>query len=454
MNKDVAYIMRLGCLLAILLLVVSRQVKAEVTGADEALSYQTISQKYANYPQMRAFKRRLELISDVRKDIEQSFTQQRQQALDNLLDDTLGTDLSLSPVGQTSKLEIKISAVDLLKKYSKQFSTSLEADAFAEDEQALLLKEYSRQIRKVSDQVAQRAQSVAAANPDQAMRVMALSLVLPLLHVPDEYWQAKDLEGLPGWVQESINLVQLEDFALRAHRPMTAYVFASESANGAKSDSEKRELKAYLEETGDRLLREERYDDAIQCFEILKGYALNNGNKHIACEIIFRKAQIYDDIGRFDDAIGAIKELLGFDFDKNAYGKAAALHLKYLCNEEKFTEVLNYSSSYQKDKRAEEYMPQILYITWMASRLSGANDLAILNRKKFIALFPDHILAAEIYFALAIDSLVKGDHDECLRVLEFIVYKFPEYRLIKKVRGIQKNIKKNEKSESNIINGN
>ncbi len=441
MNKDVAYIMRLGCLLAILLLVVSRQVEAEVTGADEALSYQTISRKYANHPQMQAFKRRLELINDVKKDIEQSFTQQRQQALDNLLDDTLGTDLSLAPVSQSSKLEIKISAVDLLKKYSKQFSTSLEADAFAEDEQTVLLKEYSRQIRKVSDQVAQRAQSVAAANPDQAMRVMALSLVLPLLHVPDEYWQVKDLEGLPGWVQESINLVRLEDFALRAHRPMTAYVFASESFS-TTNESETRDLKTYLEEAGGRLLREERYDDAIQCFEVAKADALKRDDYEYVNETIFREAQILDDIGRHEDAVAMIQPLLTHETKGNTFGKAAMLHLKYLYSGKNYGQVLNASVKYQEDERSQNYLPQILYITWVAARLGNAQTLADVTRKKFVKTFPDHILAADMYFSQAMNSLARSDYQDCQRIIEYIIYKYPNSRLIKRVKEIKERITK------------
>ena len=350
--------------------------------------------------------------------------------------------MSLAPLSQSSQIEIKISAVDLLKKYSKQFTESLDADAFAEDEQAVLLNEYSLQIRKVSDQVAQRAQSVAAANPDQAMRVMALSLVLPLLHVPDEYWQAKDLEGLPGWVQESINLIQLEDFALRAHRPMTAYVFASKSVNGTTADFQKRDIKTYLEGTGDRLLREERYDDAIECFEVAKAAALKRNDHEYVSETIFREAQILDDIGRHEDAVAMIQSLLTPETQGNTFGKAAMLHLKYLYSDKNYGQVLDASIKYQEDERTQNYLPQILYITWVAARLGNTETLAEVTRKQFVKTFPDHILAADMYFSQAMNSLARSDYQDCQRIIEYIIYKYPNSRLIKRVKEIKERITK------------
>lgn len=424
---------------------------AEVASGQSHPPYMDLATRHRDRPELQAFQDRLRLIDEVRKDLEAAFEQRRVEALDHLLDDVMDLpDVTAREVVQRdADAPVREDAVSLLRRYGHRFAEPLPASGFSADERAAVREQYNLAIGRAGDFIADKGRSVAAAKPEEAMHAMALSLVLPLLHTPDEAWADADVERLPAWVREALNLRELEDFALRVHRPLTAYVFAEHARRLDAGAAEASDVKTYLESTADRLLRSDRFDEALAALRAHLGVAEGASDADTVTASRFRIAQVLDDLGRSEEAAVEIARVLEApEVEPNNWGKAAMLRLKYLYGAGQHDAVIEESERYHGDDRAADYLPQVLYVTWVSARQGDRPQAAEQAKKLFVSKFPDHVLGADVYFAEAMESLARSDYDEAARVLEYIRYRYPQSRLIKRVEEIEKRLAQGPASAS------
>ncbi|MEO1236723.1 MAG: hypothetical protein AAFX76_08045 [Planctomycetota bacterium] len=449
---------------------------------------------------VRAFRQRLVLVDQVVGDLNQGFERQRSAALMDLLDDTLapgsnrgnpgtspgtsGVDLGVLagppaldggpqpvPAAGTahdsgSGLDTTLTADQLLVRYQPAFAQPLSTGGLTTEELDMMRRLYDHRLRRAGDRIAERGRAAAAAHPEDAAKAIAFSLVVPLLHVPDADWNAGQVSQLPAWLRQPELLTQLEETALRLHRPLTAWSFARAVAEDtpAGSESGRGEANAadYLRETSARLLRSDRYDDAVACLRGLLGQ-LSDRDAVEAVETRFKLAEVLADIGEPAEAAETLRPLIGgLTSDGSATsqraattsgvsgtsgvswggggGKAVMMSLKYLYEAEDFEGLFALSDRYRDDEAVGGFRPQVLYITWVAARRTDRPHLAKTVRQSFLGGYAAHPLAADIYFAEAMEALARSDYDEAQRLLEYVVYRYPESRLIPRVEEIRKRL--------------
>lgn len=397
------------------------------SGTGQTVDVEALKERHQDSPSLASFESRMELVNQLGQDILAAFEAHRSSALQDLLVDVVG---GPAPVAQPVDVPAAPTATQLIRQYARQFESPIAVGDLSEEERKDFSSAYTAAVAAVIERVAERGKSVAAADPEQAMHAMALSLVLPLLHVPDAAWTAEDVQSLPEWVLAEANLAELEDFALRAHRPLTAYVLAVE-AGGEWEDRTQ-----YLRETSDRLLRLSRFDEAVRCLGSASELTQMRGELDPWAEVVMEEAQVLSDIGRPADAAEVMRPLLEVD-SPEVFGRAAMLRLKYLHEAGDYPGVLSESPAYQKREAGGQYLPQILYITWVAARRDGSEAMAERAKNSFLEFYPDHALAADFYFADAVEALGRSDYDEASRILEYVAYRFPESRLTSRVEQLR-----------------
>ena len=110
--------------------------------------------------------------------------------------------------------------------------------------------------------------------------------------------------------------------------------------------------------------------------------------------------------------------------------------MKYLSKAGRFATVIQDAPKYHMDQRCKAQLPQILHIAWVAHRRESQPVPARRLQQSFLERFSDHPLAAEMYFASAMEALEGSDYDGALRLLKVVERRYPESRLIRKVKRI------------------
>ena len=156
--------------------------------------------------------------------------------------------------------------------------------------------------------------------------------------------------------------------------------------------------------------------------------------------IRFRLAEVLADTekpGEAAEMLEPILKLEGGGSEDGDFGRAVMLSLKYRYEQEDYAALFALNDQYRDDKRVGAYRLQALYITWVAARRSDRPHLAKAVREAFLGDYAGHPLAADIYFAEAMEALARSDYDEAQRLLEYIAYRYPDSRLIARVQEIQ-----------------
>jgi len=391
---------------------------------------------------VRSFAQRLALVDEVQSQLNLGFEHQRTVVLNDLLDQTLGG--SAPAVTAMAPADSGVSAEQLLRTYEARFAQGLTDEGIDDDALVRLGAFYGLYIQQAGSRIAERGGSVAAANPSDASRAVAYSLVFPFLHVPDADWSDADVRGLAEWLQQPATLLQLEDTSLRLGRPRTAWAFAKVAAEAQAGETRKEHVASdvmmYLQDTADRMLRADRFKEAINCLAGKLDECLRRDLRSEEVATRFRLAEVTADTGQPGDAAEILEPLLAEHSTAEAFGRAAMLRLKYLYEAESYEALFASSDLYLPDDRIGGYRPQGLYITWVAARRNDRPHLAESMKKEFQSKFAAHPLAADMYFAEAMEALARSDYDEAERLLEYIAYRYPESRLIQRVAEIQKRL--------------
>jgi outer membrane protein assembly factor BamD (BamD/ComL family) len=74
-----------------------------------------------------------------------------------------------------------------------------------------------------------------------------------------------------------------------------------------------------------------------------------------------------------------------------------------------YAEIIHECDSMDADANYRSLRPQVLYMRWAANRALGCNQQAFQAQQSFLALFPEHPLAADMHYERAMDALAQND---------------------------------------------
>ena len=396
--------------------------------------YDRIIAAYADDPILLAFRERLELIDRLAAELVNSFESSEEASFDDVLDGML--DVEELPLAETEQ-DQNVTALEIYSEFSNQFVSNLQPPAVSHEELQLLRQYYDKSARAVAQYIAEHGRLIAKVDDEAAERMVQLYLVVPFLHHPDGRWSGKQIGQIPAWMQQPRYLTSMEMFALRVLRPHSAYQFARFLRDQNSDAGEPVTYLDYLVSTSERMLEAQDMHAAFHCLRVAIDQADNQNKKELVIDLRIKYAKILSDVGHAKLAAEAVKPSLIEPAEATTYGKFAMLRLKYLYKAKQFDQIAKEQGPYQADERCRPYLPQILYIAWASCRHADPNDQAEKLRQAFLKRFPEHALAAKVYFATALSALSATDYEEASRLLEIIEYRFPKSKLIAKVKDIQ-----------------
>lgn len=331
-------------------------------------------------------------------------------------------------------------ALELYMEFADRLSAGLPSGSVGQKRLSFLRKYCNAALDCAVEYVRRRTEIAAAADENARREVLELSVVLPFLKVPDEKWSSKNIEALPKWANRPEDRKLWEEFALSVRRPLTALQFAQYGES--KPWNADKALRYYVVRA--RLLteRSSQYSAGIQCFRASIDVAESNGRDDSAMSIRQELAKTFHQIGHPRLAAATVKEAMDLHPESSSWGKAAMLRLRYLYEAGEHVTIINEGPNYQTDVRCAKYHPQVIYVLWVTHRRANKPEAAEKLQRTFLEKFPEHTLAADMYFASAMKALAAGDYDEALRLLEVIEYRYPSSRIVKKARQIQSRLTK------------
>jgi tetratricopeptide (TPR) repeat protein len=191
------------------------------------------------------------------------------------------------------------------------------------------------------------------------------------------------------------------------------------------------------------MITDREYHAGIHCLKVGIELAEQEKREEQAIDLHLQLADVLNNAGHAPLAAEEIKQTLDKYVKSSEYGKVATLRLKYLYEAGQFDKILEEAPTYQADERCKPYLPQIIYISWVAHRRENKLAEADKLQKDFLEKFPEHPLAADLYFAAAMTALAKSDYEEASRLLEIIQYRYPKSKIIDKAKQIQERLKQN-----------
>lgn len=397
--------------------------------------FDSLVAEHPDDPAMALFKERLALIDEVAIPILERFQYARKRSLDTLLDDLVPQpENAAGAPGPAAAM----SGAEIIAEYEEAFRAGLRAPAVNEKDMAVLKAYYDVSAKAAGRFVAEQGRFIEAVDRAGATDILQLCLVVPLLHIDDAQWSQQTIADMPSWMTMPTNLAILEDFALQLCRPQTAYQF--KTAQCAQAKRQEPTYGIYLLDAGEKKIGSREFYAGIHCLKTGLAVAESGGDAQTTISLRFRLAEIYRDSGHALLAAEQIKTLMDTHPDSDQWGRAAMLRLKYLYEASQFEKVVVEFKPILSNPAAKGYLPQVMYIGWVACR--RINDMTAADKVQadFLKQFPKHPLAADMYFASAMTSLAASDYEEASRLLEIVEYRFPNSRLQAKVKQIRERL--------------
>jgi len=286
-----------------------------------------------------------------------------------------------------------------------------------------------------------RARQLVEAGDAQHGEVIALCLVIPFLCTKDESWTAASTDMLPEWIKQADHLDHAEWFALRAERPLTAYALSASKITA--SGSVIAPLVSYLTAASRRLVRAGEFAGGIGCLRAGVSTFERRGAFREAAALRFQLVEVFEQMGQAVVAAKEMKEVLDGPYEDEDWSKAAVLRLKLLFRTLEYDKVVKEADMYIATLRAEAALPSLCYVKWLALVRIGETQGALETRTVFLERFPEHPLAADIHFAIAMEDLSTGEYDAALARLEGIIEYFPQARSASRSKEIIERLSEN-----------
>lgn len=404
-------------------------------------AFDRIVARHAAAPEIQAFTGRLAIIDRLARQMVASFEATRATALAGLIDDLLEADPAPPEPAPPTPVP---SALQIFQEHQGTFEEALPRPALDDEALAALRGYYDASVNAAARYIAERGRAVAAASERSRIEVAELCVVVPLLHHTDEQWSAAQVRRLPSWLHQPAHLRTLEHFALRVHRPLTAWHLARGAAAGGPTD-----CVAYLMGAADRMVEANEAHAALGCLRAAVVAADAVSQPGAGRQARRRLADLYSRAGHPRLAAAEMQTLLD-EVDRSAAappdpapagadarGRIALLRLEYLFAAGDFEAVRAEAPIHLADPRCAAYVPQLLFISWATHRRLGEQAQADAVRRRFLDRFPGHDLAVDFYYARARNALRERRYDEADRLLEIVEHRFPGSRHETRVRDMR-----------------
>ncbi len=441
----------LGALLSHMLLVSTGSVWAIVPserGLAPSLEdeFQEVIHRHDDAPEIKSFLDRLAMVDEVARHIDVRLDAIRRRAAEDLMREVVRLPGKGGKVPEEPPSGM-LCALEIIAKYSPAFAEALQVLPFSEQELCLLRQYYAAAVKSAADRIIDQGGAIVAEDLGSKQEVLTLCLVIPLLHTPDECWSQNDIETLATWMRQPETLQICEDFALSAGRPFTAYQFALHRQRLSGNDGEEPSYAEYVIKAAERLEAIQELTTAITCVKIAIEAVAKEGLGNRLADLRIKLAELYSLAGH--PALGAAecKQVLESETDLYQRGYLLFLRAKYLYDAKLYETIVHEYAHYQFDSTDATYVPETLYIIWVAHRKADSRDRADELKANFLKRFPDSILAADMYFSDAMSAMAHGKYDEAVRLLEIIEQRFPGSRILDKAKGIKVRLQRNRKRE-------
>jgi hypothetical protein len=304
--------------------------------------------------------------------------------------------------------------------------------------QELLEKYFQAYCRGTNQGIVAYSQPISTSTPDEANEVARLTLVFSWLAYPDDAWTSEISAALGTRVKKTDVNQMLEDLALRGNRPKMAYSLANllKPANANKPDSN--DYSIYLAAASDQMLRSQNVDMAMTYLR--QAMELAKSDEERTNQLTFRLAEVLADTDNTKEALALLDQILERSSSAGIFGRAAVMRLKNLYSLSEFQKMESDAKKYQQDPRCADYLAQILYMGWVASKQVDKAANEAVWRQAFMEKFPDNVLGADLVFSAAMQALAASRYDEAHRLLAYIEYRYPKSKIVPKVREISKRL--------------
>jgi hypothetical protein len=374
-------------------------------------------------------------------------TQRKLAAMDGAADAVLGDlavhhsaflNQSLARIGASDdagdQSQRLIGAAGIVDRYGLAFAYADAVTKLDSGDRETLRKHVNLAAQALNGVIQARGRRYVQAVGADTNEIVRLSFVVEMLTSDANDNLSAAAPPLPTWMNHPKELKLLQVFAVESGRPRVAFAMARPSAAPALADVVA-EYGSFAAEQADAMLRAEKYSAALACLTDAAEVANSAKQDAQAVKLCFRIAEVLEATGANGSAADELAHVRSICRDPADFARASMLRLKDLHSAERDDEVIAEAAADLNEPRCEANLPQIIYIAWLSARSQKGGD-AQNWQKTFLARFPDQPLAADIYFSSATDAVSNGDFDTAARVLQFIEYRFPDYRLIAKVRAL------------------
>ncbi len=123
-------------------------------------------------------------------------------------------------------------------------------------------------------------------------------------------------------------------------------------------------------------------------------------------------------------------------------GLLAIRRLRDLYQVDRFDQLLTEARKVEQEGRCGAYRPEILYLQWVSNRRLMQDKNATVIQADFLRLYPDHILAADMHFADAMQLLAASDYAAAETKLAMIETRYPDAKVATKSKEIRRHLTK------------
>jgi hypothetical protein len=405
--------------------------------------YERVVADHPKEPALLALKSRMDVIEEVAQLVAEQMESERASLAEKLAGDIAAGVTAKAPAAPTQQgaPASVVMAADLIREHEPDFAAALPRPEVSDAEREAVVGYYNATLQAAKAFAEARGEAAAALGGQSRDNAIRLTLVLPFLTQLDQRWSAADVEALPAWLRSREGMNSCESFALSMGRPYAAYQFAAARQRALPPPVPPPPFPVYLRESAGRLVALREYTPAIHCLRVAAKEADTANDVTAAAAVRVRLAELFEAVNRTQLAAEEMKATLALaGLSTTDYGRCAMLRLKYLYAAGQVDAVANEAPVYAGDERSKPYLPQILYIQWVTLRRRGDQEGAKRVGEAFLRQFPDHELGAEFHFADAMAALAETRYDEALRSLDLIETRYPNSKLLPKVKEIREKV--------------
>jgi len=306
------------------------------------------------------------------------------------------------------------------------------ARALAEGADGWGQRAWRRLLWRLEAAVLERAKQLWPRLPSCQAELAEAVLLMPLT-LSDRQWDRRHAAELVRWCPDPWAIAEMEQAAVSLGRPVAAWRIRSaalERARQENSDS----FAGYVINAADFMNQRREYRAALECLRAgLSWPQVPLADMRYA--ILLRLAQMYQRLGHVDLALQQTAEAMNLAATPRQRGLAVLHRLRFMHDAGACRQIL---SEHSDEEFAPDgpYAAQCLYLLWLAARRCGDARAALL-REAFLRDYPGHSLAAEVFFADAIDALHAGQHSRLLETLGKLIEQHPKTAAADQARQMQ-----------------